>query len=131
MHRQALLLAFTLAVAAPAAAATPAAPPAPAAAQIHPYESALGAVDNYGSCRGAGASAVLGALRARMATLEAEAARKGLRPTLDRVRQRWLNRLAVSTMTACAGGLARARSDARAAVAAFADWVAAQPARTP
>ena len=127
VHRQALPLAFALVLAAPAAA-TPSAPPA-AAPDIHPYESALGAVDNYGSCRGAGASSVLGTLRARMATLESEAARKGLRATLDRVRQRWLNRLAVSTMTACAGGLSRARSDARAAVAAFADWVEAQPAR--
>lgn len=130
MHRYTVLLALPLALAAPAVAVTPTSPPA-AAPAIHPYELALGSVDNYGSCRGSGASSVLGSLRARIATLEAAAARKGLRTALERVRQRWLNRLAASSMTACVGGIARARGDARSAVAAFDDWVEAQPARNP
>ena len=130
MHRHALLAAVSLSLVGPAVAATPASPPA-AAPAVHPYEAALGSVDNYGSCRGSGGSSVLGSLRARIATLEAAAARKGLRTTLERVRQRWLNRLAASSMTACVGGISRARGEARSAVAAFDDWVAAQPARNP
>lgn len=126
MKTIALFLALTMAAAVPAAA-TPAAPAAPAA-PVHPYRAALAALDNFASCRGAGGP-VLDALRARMTTLEAAAARKGLRPALERVNQAYMNMLAVSTMVRCVNGLSRSRSAARQGVAGFADWVEAQPGR--
>jgi ketosteroid isomerase-like protein len=86
------------------------------------YRSALGGLTNYQTC-GVDAAALAG-LNAQMHAIEAAARAKGLGPTIDRVRQDYLNLLAVSTMTACGGGPVAALADARRGIAAFQAWVA-------
>jgi hypothetical protein len=94
----------------------------------HPYKSALGAVANYQSCGVRARAGRVAALNAALRAAETAARAKGLAPTLERLRQDYYALLAVSTMMACARGPAAALTGARRAVAAFRQWVAAQPA---
>jgi hypothetical protein len=100
----------------------PAPPPQAAPLDESSYRSALAGFANYQSC-GVNA-AEYAALTAQLHAIEAAARAKGLGPTIDRVRQDYLNLLAVSTMTACGGGRIAALAGARRGMAAFQAWVA-------
>jgi hypothetical protein len=121
-----------------AGAALPARPPRPPARVLgppaqryaaHPYKSALGAVTNYQSCGSRAQAAAFVEISTALRAIEAAAQAKGLGAELARLRQEYHALLAVSTMTACAGGPVRALADARRALAAFRTWLAGQPER--
>ncbi len=95
----------------------------------HPYKSAMDTLANYQSCGMHARAADLAALTAELRSIESLARAKGLGPTLERLRQDYLDLLAISSRVACAGGATAALANARRAMADFRTWVADQPAR--
>ena len=99
----------------------------PPAAQARPldqrtYHSALAELAYYQRCGRDAAQLV--ALTAQFHAIEAAARAKGLGPTLDAVRQAYLNLLAVSTMSgACGPDRAAMLVQARRTMADFQAWV--------
>jgi hypothetical protein len=107
----------------------PAGPRPAASFNEYSYSGALGGLWNYQSCGVRARAADYQALAAELRSIESLARSKGLGPTLERVRDEYNRLLAVSTMTACAGGSAAALAGARQAMAAFRTWVEGAPMR--
>ena len=103
-------------------------PGASPAAQLRPldeqsYRAALAGLAHYQTC--GRDAAQLAALTAVFHSIEAAGRAKGLGPTLDRVRQQYMDLLAVSTMrVACGADRATALVQARRTMADFQAWVA-------
>lgn len=87
------------------------------------YRSALAGLASYQSC--GRDAAQLAALSAQLRSIEAAARAKGLGPRLDRVRQHYMDMLAVSIMrAACERGPVPPLVQARRTMADFQAWVA-------